>query len=138
MSEKHLCRPLAVVPDLLGPDFDAGGRRQHDDGGVGRVHARERVAGEIEIPRRIDQVDLGIHPLGDSQREIDGVLPFDFVCGVIGESGAVLYRAMSFARSGHERQRIDQGGLAARAVANHGHITDLRRLVHAHRAQISC
>src|SRR6266705_650617 len=41
---------------------------------------------------------------------------------------------MPFARSGHERQRIDQRGLAARAVANYGHIANFGSLVHAHNA----
>ena len=90
--EKHARQPasLGVVPHLLGPDFDTGARGQHDDGGVGRVNARERVTGEVQVPGSVDEVDFRVHPLGDGQREIDGVFAFDFVSGVIGEGGPIL------------------------------------------------
>ena len=124
---------LAIVPDFLRADFDARSRGQHHDRGVRGVDARERIAGEVEIAGGVDQIDLRLHPLGDREGEIDGVFAFDFVCGVIGESRAVLYGSMSFARSGHERQRIDQRGLTARAVADYGHIADFGSPVHAHK-----
>ena len=58
---------LAVVPDLLGTDFHAGARRQHDNGGIGGVHTREGVAGEVQVSRGVDQIDLRVHPLGHGQ-----------------------------------------------------------------------
>jgi hypothetical protein len=42
-------------------------------------------------------------------------------------------RAVPLARAGDEREGVDEGGLAAGAVARHGHVADLRGLVHAHR-----
>src|SRR5213079_2499820 len=64
----------------------ATGGDDHDRS-VRRVHARERLPREVEIARRVDQVELRVHPLGDRDGEIDGILAFDFVGGVIGEGG---------------------------------------------------
>jgi hypothetical protein len=96
------------------------------------VHARERLAREVEIAGGVDQVELGVHPLGHAEREIDRVLAFDFVGGVVGKRRAVLHGPVAFARAGHERESVDQGGLAARAVAHDRHVADLRCLIHAH------
>ena len=123
---------FAVIPHLLGPDLDAARRRDHHDRAVRRVHARERLTGEVEVAGRVDEVELRVHPFGDGDGEVDGVLAFDFVGGVIGEGGAVFHGPVAFARAGHERKRVDQRGLAARAVAYDRHVADLRCLVHAH------
>ena len=123
---------LAVVPDLLGPHFDAGGAREHNDRPVGRPDAGQRVAGEVQVAGGIDQVELGVHPLGHRQGQVDGVLALDFVGGVIGEGGAVLDGPMAFARAGHEREGVDQRCLAARAVAHDRHVADFSCLVDTH------
>src|SRR3989441_276679 len=90
------------------------------------------LTGEVEVAGRVDEVELRVHPFGDGDGEVDGVLAFDFVGGVIGEGGAVFHGPVAFARAGHERKRVDQRGLAARAVAYDRHVADLRCLVHAH------
>ena len=76
---------LGVVPDLLGAHLDAAGRGHHDDRPVRRPHARERFAGEVQIAGSVDQVELGVHPLGHGDGQVDGVFALDFVRGVIGE-----------------------------------------------------
>ena len=123
---------LAVVPHLLRPNLDSARRRHHDQGAVRRPDAGERLAREIEIPGGVDEVDLRVHPLGDAEGEVDGILAFDLVGGVVGEGGPLLDGPVALARAGHEREGVNQGGLAARAVAHHGHVADLRCLVHAH------
>ena len=132
-EEQPRDRPLlAIVPHLFGAHLHAARGGDHHDRSVRRVHARERLPREVEIARRVDQVELRVHPLGDRDGEIDGILAFDFVGGVIGESGTVLHGSVALARAGHEREGVDQGGLSARAVAHDRHVADLRCLVHAH------
>src|SRR3989449_584837 len=132
-EEQPRDRPLlAVVPHLFGAHLHAARGGDDHDRPVRRVHARERLPREVEIARRVDQVELRVHPLGDRDGEIDGILAFDFVGGVIGESGTVLHGSVALPRPGHEREGVDQGGLSARAVAHNRHVADLRCLVHAH------
>src|SRR5216110_1281868 len=132
-EEQPRDRPLlAVVPHLFGAHLHAARGGDDHDRSVRRVHARERLPREVEIARRVDQVELRVHPLGDRDGEIDGILAFDFIGGVIGESGTVLHGSVALARAGHEREGVDQGGLSARAVAHDRHVADLRCLVHAH------
>src|SRR5437016_5041551 len=124
---------FAVVPHLLGAHFYAAGGGEHHHRAVGGVHARQRLAREIEVPRRVDEVELGVEPLGHGEREGDRVFALDFVGGVIGEGGSVFHGPVTLAGTGHEREGIDEGGLTARAVADDRDVADLRRLVHAHR-----
>src|SRR5256885_13660447 len=91
----------------------------------------------IEVPRRVDEVELGVEPLRHGEGEVDRVFTLDFVGGVIGEGGSVFHGPVTLAGTGHEREGIDEGGLAARAVADDRDIADLRRLVHAHGARYS-
>ena len=123
---------VGIVPDLFRADFHATRGGDHDHRPIRRADAGERLAGEIQVARRIDQVELGIHPFGDGESQVDGVLAFDLVGGVIGEGSAVFHGAVAFARAGHEREGIDQRGLPARAVADDRHVADLTCLVHAH------
>jgi hypothetical protein len=116
----------------FGAHLDPAGPRQHDQGGVGGVHAGERFGREVHVPGRVDEVDLRVHPLRHRDGEIDGVFALDFVGSVIGEGAAVLYGAVALARTGHEREGIDERGLAARAVAHHGHVADLPCSMDAH------
>ena len=83
---------IAELPDLLGAHLDPAGAAQHHDRGVGRVQAGHDLAEVVEVAGGVDQVDLGVEPLGVAEAEADGVLAFDFVGGVVGEGGAVLDR----------------------------------------------
>src|SRR5207249_633454 len=80
----------------------------------------------------VDHVELRDHPLWHADGEGNEVLALEFVGGVIGEAGAVLQGPMAFARAGHEREGVEQRGLAARAVADDGHVADFSCLVDAH------
>ena len=65
---------VADFPDLLGADLDAAGAAQHDHGGVGGVQAGHDLAEVVEVARGVDEVDLGVHPLGVAERQVDRVL----------------------------------------------------------------
>jgi hypothetical protein len=60
------------------------------------------------------------------------VLALGLLDGVVGERGAVAHRAVAPRGAGRERERVDEGGLAAGPVPDHGHVADLAALVLAH------
>jgi hypothetical protein len=115
---------VADLPDLLGADLDAAGAAEHDHGGVGRMEGGDDLAEVVEVARGVDKVDLGIEPLGVAEGEVDRVLALDFVGRVVGEGGAVLDAAVAPAASGHPGERVDQGRLTTRAMADERHISD--------------
>jgi hypothetical protein len=59
-----------LTEHLLGPDLHARRRADDDEGAVGRGKTRDRVALEIEIARRVEQVDLA--PLPTRRRRSRG------------------------------------------------------------------
>ena len=58
---------VADLPGLFGAHLDPPGTAQYDDGGVGGVQAGDDFAEVVEISRGVDEVDLGIEPLGVAQ-----------------------------------------------------------------------
>ena len=114
---------VAEFPDLFGAHLDPSRPAQHDDGGIGRVQAADDFAEVVEISRGIDEVELGVEPFGVAEAQIDGVLAFDFVGGIIGERGTVFDGAVAPAGTGNEGERVDQGCLTARAVPNERHVS---------------
>ena len=101
------------LPDLFGAHLHPAGAAHHDHGGVGGVQAGDDFAEVVEVARGVDEVELGVHPLGVAEGEIDRVLPGDFVGGVIGEGGAVFDAAVAPAGAGHPGERVDERRLAA-------------------------
>ena len=123
---------IADLPGLLGPDLDAAHRAHHDHRRVGRVQRGRGLAQEIEVARGVDQVELGIHPLGERDAEADGVFAFDFVGSVVGERGAVGDHAVPAARAGDEGECIYERGFSGGAVADEGHIPDRPCVIDLH------
>ncbi len=111
-------------PDLFGPNLDPAGAAHHDHGGVGGVQAGDDFAEVVEVARGIDEVELGVHPLGVAEREVDRVLAGDFVGGVIGEGRSVSGTAMAPAGAGHPSQCIHERRLSTAAVADERHVSD--------------
>ena len=81
---------VAHLPDLLGPHLDAAHAAQHHDRGIRGVQRSHRFAEEVEVAGGVEQVELGVHPLGVGQAEADRVLAGNFVGSVIGEGRAIL------------------------------------------------
>ena len=65
-------RLLGVAPDLLGLHLDARDRVHHHDRGVGHAQRRARLGEEVGVAGRVDQVDLGLLPLGEGERRRTG------------------------------------------------------------------
>ena len=107
------------------PQFDAARRADAEQRAVRRGQPRDRVALEVEVPRRVDEIDLRIHPLGVGAAEVDGEATIDLLGGVVGERGTVFHRSVALAGARNERERVDQCGLPARAVTDYGHVPDV-------------
>ena len=113
------------VEHLLRTDFDAGRRAHDDERAVGRSESGDRVTLEVEVPGCVNEVDLRVHPLRERAAEIDREPAVDLFRRVIGERGAILHRAVALAGAGNECERVDQCGLPARSVTDHGHVPDV-------------
>jgi hypothetical protein len=61
---------LAVHP--LRADLHPRGRAHGDERAVGGGEPRDRVAGEVPVARRVEEVDLDVHPFGDRASDVDG------------------------------------------------------------------
>ena len=128
-------RQVQLIADLIrlfGPDLDPGGAAEDDDRGIGRVKSGDHLAEVVEVARGVDQVDLGIQPLGVREPEADGVLAVDFVGGVVGKRGAVLDRSVAAARPRYEGERVHQRRLPATSMADEGHVADGGRAIDFH------
>ncbi len=78
-----------VLPNLLSTHLHTGCGSNDHQHGIGSIDPCHGITSEVEISGRVDEVDLGIHPLGVGQSQADGVLPFDLVWSVVGESCTV-------------------------------------------------
>ena len=123
---------LGRGPGLFGLHFDAGDGVDDEEGGVGDAHRRARVAEEIAEAGRIDEVDFGLVPLGVGEAGGQRVFAGDLFVVVVGDRVAVVHLAEPVHHPGGEEQSRDQLGLAASAVADHGHIPDAGGVVDLH------
>ena len=99
---------------------------------VGGFQTSDCLAVEVEVSRRVDEIDFGVHPLRECYAEVDGVAPLGFFRGVVGERRTVSDVSMSFAGAGHEGEGIDEGRLATRSVAHYSHVSDIRAAIVFH------
>ena len=137
VQERHEEEPgdsplLGEVPHLLGADLDSRRRTHHHQRRVRGVDPSHGVPDEVEVTRGVNEVDLDLVPLGVGKGEADGVLPFDFIGGVVGERGPVFYPSVPCAASCHERECIYKAGLPARAVAHDSHVPNRISCIYPH------
>ena len=133
-DEEHGILPRdGLAEHDLGADLDAGRGGDDDERAVGGGESGDRVAQEVGVARGVDEIDLGVHPLGVGAAEVDGVLALDLLGGEVGERGAVLDGAVALGGPGNESERVDQSGLPARAVSHDRDVADLRTAIFSHR-----
>jgi hypothetical protein len=117
---------------LFRADFNPRRCRNEAQGAVRRAETGDRITVEVQVSRRVDQVDLYTLPLGERARNVDGVAAFDLFGSVVGESGSVLDASPSLTGGGHEGQRIDESCLTAGPVSHYSHISDFSCFVLLH------
>ena len=120
---------LAVAPHPFGPDLHAGGRAHHDDGRVRHPNRRQGLPGEVQVPGRVDQVDLGSLPLAEGGSELHRDPVLDLLGGGHGEGMTFRHIALAPRGAPHEGEGVHQHGLAGAAVAEYGHVANVLRQV---------
>ncbi len=125
-------------PELLGLHFDAG--NSVDDHGGSFCHAERGlgVGQEIGKPRRVDDVDLGLLPLGVGQARGQRVLAGDLFLVEVGDRRPVVYLAKPVDRTRNEEHGRNQLGLAAPSVSDDSDVADGGGVVDLHRGYPSC
>ena len=132
-DEEHGIAPLhRLAEHSFGPDFHPAGGSDHTQRAVRGGETGNRVSLEVQKARRVQHVDLAVHPLRVGAAEIDRVPAFDLFGSGVGEGGALGDASVASTRAGHESERIDQTGLAARPVSNHRDVADFRSVVRSH------
>jgi hypothetical protein len=124
---------LGLLPHLLGLHLGAGDsvhRHEH------RVHDRQRRAGiaeEVREPGRVDEVDLGLVPLGVGDGGRQGVLAGDFLFVEVGDGVAFVDLAQPVDHAGIEENRRGELGLARPGMPDDRDVPDACRVVDLHR-----
>src|SRR5438132_1206981 len=91
------------------------------------------VAQEVREARRVDDVDLGLLPLGMSEAGGERVLAGDFFFVEVGHGGAFVHLAEPVDRAGGEEHRGDKLCLAASTMADHRDVPDGGGVVDLHK-----
>ena len=114
-AQAHLLR---FAPQPIGH----GGRPFHgiDDehGHLNRLHGRQRVAHEIRLPRRVQQVDLEIFVQDGSNGGAQRELAANFFLVVVEVRFAVVRRSHAWRSSGNMQHRLGKRSLARTVLAD--------------------
>src|SRR6188472_3169017 len=114
---------VADFPNFLGAHLHPSRPAENDDGGIGGMQAGDDLAEVVEVTRGVDEIDLGVQPLGVADGQIDGVFAFDFVGRIVGERGTVFDGTVASAGAAYEGQGIYQGRLSASPVPDKRHVS---------------
>ena len=90
------------------------------------------LAGEVEAARGVQHIDLAALELYRSHSQGDGNLALDLLGVVVADGVAVGGLTHAVDGLGHVQQALSQGGLAAAAMSDEGHVADvLYRIAHS-------
>src|ERR1019366_2287722 len=87
-------------------DLNAGGCGDDDDGGIDGVESAERLADEIGLAGRVDEVDPFALKIEVQDAGVDGVLVFLFFLVEIGKAGQFIDAAASIDGFGFEKESV--------------------------------
>ena len=117
---------VGLAPHGLGLGLDAGDRVEHRDRAVEHAQAALDLDGEVDVARRVDDVDLAVAPLrgGRGRRDRDAALLL--LDHVVHHRGAFVHLADLVGAAGVEEDALGRGGLARVDV---GHDPDVAGLL---------
>ena len=121
---------LAVLPCLLKAHGDAVLGGAHQNGGICGAQGFHHGAGEVEGTGGIQKVNLGVLILQRCHGGRDGDVAADFLGIIVANGVAVGILAHTVDGTGHVKQTLGQGSLAAAAVAQKTDISDRVNSVH--------
>jgi len=130
-ADDHYARRLVLLelgPDGLRADLDPGGRIDKDDRGIRDPQRGVLVAGEVGVTGRVDEVDLRALVRERREGHVDGDVALLLFRIRVEDAGAVVDLAETRRRADRMEDGLDEARLARSAVANDGHISDLRGL----------
>jgi hypothetical protein len=122
-----------VRPELLRLYFDAGYRVHHQDRAFGHAQRGARIGQEVRESGSVDDVDLGLLPLGVGKAGGERVLAGDRFVVEIRDRGPFVNLPEAIDGPGCEQHGGDQLGLAASAMPDYSHVADAPGVVDLHR-----
>ncbi len=123
--DARLAGSVAELPRDLGPHRELRARPDHHDSAFRHTQPAEHLAGEIEEPGGVQDVDLVAAVLGETDAQVDRDLPFLFLGLEVHRRGRLVGRAHPGDGAGGEEHRLGQRGLAVVRVAQQDHVSDL-------------
>ena len=124
---------LCITPCLLRLDFDARGRRNHDEGAVGRRQGILDLADEVRIARRVDEIDLIVTPFAGGELQVNRHAAALFLRLTVEDTRVLFHAAEALDRARIEEAGIEQARLARLAMADDGNIAQVGTLIRFHR-----
>ena len=122
-----------VIPHPVGADAEPVLRMNHHQREIADAQRAEAFADEVEITRRVNDVELLARPLRVQQRRRDRNLPVLFADVIIGHRGAVGDAAHAVDDAAAHEHGLAEHRLAGRGVADDGEVTDVCWSVIFHR-----
>ena len=116
---------LEVFPAALGADGDAVFRGAEDHAGLNGAQGAHHVARKIEKARAVEHVDLAAAEVDRRDAGRDRDLALDLFGIVIADGVAVGGLALTVDRTRHVQHALGERGLAAAAMAEQAHVTDI-------------
>ena len=121
-------QPGGGPPGVLGLRLHAVGSADDDHGQVDVGQGGDHLAGEVGVPRRVEQVHLD--PVDDEGRQAgrDGELARHLLGLEIHHGGALFHRPTPGDGPGRGEQGLGQGGLARSVVPDKGDVANCGRV----------
>ena len=107
-------------------------RRRPDEGGIGGDQSAAGVVDKDVVAGSIENVDLGLLPLGHGDGSRDRDFALDFLLVKISDRVALIDTEEAVGGSGGEKQRGSERGLAGIAVAHYTNVPDILAFVDFH------
>ena len=112
--------------------FDAGMGVDDDRRGFDGPQRADRLADEIGIARRVDQIEMLAGVVEMHQGGFDRILVVLFLIVEIAHAGAIVDARRPGDGAGKIQNSVDQRGLSRRAVTAQNHIADIRNVIFRH------
>src|ERR1035441_8448474 len=119
-------------PDFFGLHFHSAHAVHQDDRGIGRHQGAARIVNKYVVARRIQEIDLGLLPLGHGDGSRDRDFALDFLLVKIGDRVALIDAEKAVGGSGGEQQPGCERRLAGIAVAHDTNVPDILAFVDFH------
>ncbi len=114
-----------LIPDGVGAVADAVGGVDDHEGEVADAQRAERLADEVGVAGRVDDVEFPVEPLGGEQGGLDGDLVGFFARVVVADGGTVGDGAHASDTAAGGEHGFAEHGFAAGGVADHGEVADV-------------